>query len=221
MHAHYRPADDVLDRLNQVDFVAVVGPTASGKTTLIKAAMQREPNLHLVLSSVSRKPRPGEQDGVDYFFKTKAEMEARIDKREYVQVAPSVLGNLYASAPEDYAIDGVAVMTPIAQIMPELRALPFRTFRTIFIVPPSWEVWQQRLSRHNFSPKQLKKRLAEAKASLKFALQDAQTRFVINDSLEQASQDFVILAYGRPLSDQLEADQQRALAIVRNLLDEL
>jgi len=218
---HYTPAPHVIDGLKQVRFVAVIGPTAVGKSTLIAAAIQREPSIHLVLNNTTRPPRPGERDGVDYLFQTRAAMEARIAKGEYVQVAPSVLGELYATAPEGYATDGVAVMAVLAQAMPAFRALPFQSVRSIFIIPPSWEIWQQRLAQHGFTPEQRVKRLAEASRSLQFALDDAETHIIVNDEVERAAADFVTLALGQPLTARLRADQQRARSIVRDLLDQL
>jgi len=218
---HYQPAPHVIDRLKRVRFVAVIGPTAVGKSTLIAAAMQRESSIHLVLNNTTRAPRAGERDGIDYLFQTRAAMETRIAKGEYVQVAPSVLGELYATAPEGYATEGVAVMAVLAQAMPAFRALPFQSVRSIFITPPSWEVWQQRLEQHGFTPEQRVKRLAEAARSLQFALDDTETQMIISADLDQAAADFVTLALGQPLSTRLQADQTRARDIVRNLLKRL
>lgn len=219
--ARYQPAPDVLDRLKQVDFVAVVGPTSVGKTTVIKAAMECEPSLHLVLNNTSRAPRAGEQEGVDYQFKSRAEMEQRIAKGEYVQVAPSVLGELYATPPEGYFTDGVCVMAVLAAALPNFRSLPFKRMRTVFIVPPDWQTWEKRLTSHGFTPEHRAKRLAEAKRSLAYALSEDQPLIIINQDLDTAAQDFADIALDRPLPPRLTADQTRARAIVRDLLQHL
>ena len=219
MHVHYRPAAHVLDRLGQVNFVAVVAPTATGKTTTIKDAVRRWPEIHMVQNTTSRQPRPGERDGVDYFFRTDEDMEARIARGEYVQVAPKLFGHWYATEPEGYATDGVAVLAVLAEVVPTFRSLPFKTMRTVFMVPPSWEVWQQRLKTHSFTLDQLKGRIHEAIASLKFGLEDTQTQFLVNDGLEQAAEDFATLALGKPMSERLQADQVRAREIVKSLLE--
>jgi len=217
----YRPAAHVVDRLRQVNFVAVVGPTAVGKTTLINAAIQHEPSIHLVLNNTTRPRRPGERDGVDYLFQTRAAMEARIAKGEYVQVAPSVLGELYATAPEGYSTDGVAVMAVLAEAVPLFRALPFQSMTSLFVIPPDWATWQQRLEQHGFAPEQRQKRLAEAERSLQFALSDHETRIVINENLDKAAEDFVSVALGRPLDARQQADQARARHIIGDLLEQL
>ena len=219
--SNYQPAPHVLDRLKQVNFAAVIGPTAVGKSTLINAAIQREPSIHLVLNNTTRAPRLGERDGIDYLFKSREAMEARIAKGEYVQVAPSVLGELYATAPEGYSTEGVAVMAVLGEAMPVFRSLPFQSIRSLFVLPPNWETWQQRLRLHGFKPEQKAKRLAEAERSLQFALDDSETKLIINEDLDTATDDFITLALGRPLGERLQQDQARARAIIQYLLDNL
>lgn len=217
----YQPAPHVLDRLRQVTLVAVVGPTAAGKTTLMKAAMEIEPAFRMALNNTSRPPRPGEEEGVDYYFHTREEMIARIEKGEYVQVAPTVLGDLYATAPEDYTTEGVAMLAVLADAMPTFRALPFNMLRTIYVVPPSWEEWRIRLDHHHFDAGQLQKRLAEAKRSLTFAVNALDCLFIINDDLTTAAERFVHLALGFRLTPEMEAEQQRGRDIARELLRQL
>ncbi len=217
----YQPAPHVLDHLKQVRFVAVIGPTAAGKNTVIAAAQVREPQIHLVLNNTSRASRPGEQEGRDYRFLTRAAMEARIAKGEYAQVAPSLFGDYYATAPEDYRASGTMAMPVLAAAVPVFRALPFKEFRTIFILPPDYETWQVRIAVHGFEPEALHKRLVEAESSLVFALEDEQTHLVINQDIKTAAANFVTLALGKPMDSRLQADQSRAREIAGELLSRL
>jgi guanylate kinase len=217
----YRPSPDVLKRLENVTLAAIVGPTAAGKTVLIREAIRRDPNLHTVLNNTSRDPRPDEQEGVDYRFETRARMEERIARREFVQVAPNLFGDIYATAAEDYLTDGVCLMSILADAMPIFRALPFKVVRSVFILPPDWDTWQERIHKHQFNADKLMQRLAEAQHSLQYALDDNDTQFVICRGVEASADDFITQVYGRPMNEQLEADQQKALGIVRNLLDRL
>ncbi len=218
MHIHYRPAAHVLDRLEKVAFVAVVGPTAVGKTTLIKAAVTEDPELHMLVSGVSRAPRPSEQDGIDFHFGDKAAMEARVKAGEYATVVLGVSGDLYTTAPEDYPAGKTVLMATLASAIPTFRALPFKHFYTVFILPPSFEVWLERLEHHAFTPVQLAYRLAEAKASLQFALHQEDIVFVMNDALPRATEDLCALARGKmPAS----GNQRSARDLVRMLLDRL
>jgi guanylate kinase len=217
----YRPAPDVLKRLENVTLAAIVGPTAAGKTVLIREAIRRDPDLHTVLNNTSRDPRPDEQDGVDYRFETRARMEERIARHEFVQVAPNLFGDIYATAAEDYPVDGVCLMPVLADAMPTFRALPFKVVRCVFVLPPDWETWQERIKKHQFNADKLMQRLSEAKHSLQYALDDNDTQFVICREVADSVGDFIAQVYGRPMSEQLEADQQKSLDIVRNLLEKL
>src|SRR4051812_162702 len=217
----YRPAPEVLKRLEQVTFAAVVGPTAVGKTTLIRQALRREPSLHMVLNNTSRDARPDEREGIDYRFETRASMEERIAHHEFVQVAPNLFGDLYATAAEDYPSDGVCVLPVLADAMPVFRSLPFKSVRSVYILPPDWETWQQRIVQHQFNTDKLMQRLVEGKRSLQYALDDVDTQFVINGDLPTAVEDFITLAFGRPMSERLQADQQKAKELVRNLLEQV
>lgn len=217
----YQPAAGVLEKIKEFNVVAVVGPTAVGKTTLTVATSMAHRQLAMVLAQTSRLPRPRELDGIDYHFRPRQEMLERIARHEYVQVAPNLLGELYATAPEDYPATGVGLLAVIADAIPMFQALPFKSFKIIFVVPPSWEEWQVRLRAHGFDPTQLVKRLDEAKRSLTFALSAPNIWFVINDAFDLAAADFVALAQGDTVGPRLQADQERAKTIAQTLLAKL
>jgi guanylate kinase len=214
--ADYRPNQAVLDRLKQVDFVAFVGPTASGKSTLIYEICQRDPAFSMVRSTTSRSPRPGEIERDEFHFRTREEMQARINRGEYVQVAPMLLEYLYATAPEDYSTKGIAVMPVVSASIPDFRALPFASFRLLYILPPSYEVWQQRVVQHGFDPAQLGKRLAEARQSLQFALTDTETIFIVNGDLAATADQCIRAARGGQVGN-----QQTARAWAKDLLEKV
>ncbi|MEK7152481.1 MAG: hypothetical protein AAB834_00910, partial [Patescibacteria group bacterium] len=93
----YEPNEAVLTKLPQVTLVAVIGPAAVGKTTLMNAAAARCPALHPVLTTTSRGLRNGEKNDIDAHFRSRKEMKQRIAEHAYVQVSPDVLGDLYAT----------------------------------------------------------------------------------------------------------------------------
>lgn len=213
----YQPQPEVLERLENVDFVAVVGPTAAGKTTLMMIAALQHPTMHLVSTQTSRIARQNELEGVGIRFRPRQEMLERITNRQFVQVAPSLLGDIYATGPEDYPAEGVGLMAVLAEALDSFRALPFKSFKTVFIVPAGWERWQLQIKSHGFDPHRLANRLKEAKTSFTFALQSPELTFVINDIPEQAGQDLAAIASGEPAGVRLQADQEKARTIIRDL----
>lgn len=215
---NYRPAPEVLEHIGQIDFVAVVGPTAAGKTTLIKAATARGSDLHMLVSGVSRPARAEERNGVDFHFGDKAAMAQRAASATYVTVVSGVSGDLYTTAPEDYPADKTVLMAVLADAIPAFRALPYRSFRTIFIVPPDYATWQQRLKQHGFDAAQLERRMQEAARSLEFALNDASTHFVLNAVLSTATKDLIALTGKRPLTARQRARESRGREVAYNLL---
>jgi guanylate kinase len=126
----------------------------------------------------------------EYAFYTRQAILERIERQEYVQVAPTVLGDLYATVPEDYRTEGISMLPVISMAVPVFRQLPFASLRIIYVLPPDFDSWQARISSHHFTPKQLYKRLDEAVRSLDFAIQESHCLFLVNDEFEAAVDQF-------------------------------
>lgn len=217
---HYRPNTAVLEKIRTVKFVAVVGPSGVGKTTLIKRACQQDPDIHLVQTTSNRPLRPGEQNDIDYHQRDEAAIRQRIKRREVVQVAPIVLNRIYCTAPEDYSAAGYSVMPVLAAALPVFRSLPFCSMRTVFVVPPDFQTWLKRMGAHGFSEAERQSRFQEAGYSLRFAAADQQTIFVINQDLEPATEDFLAAVYGKK-NQRLDSYQAAARQTVRDILQQL
>lgn len=217
MGESYQPNEGVLAKLPQITFVAVVGPTAVGKTTLMNAAAARCPALHPVVSTTTRKQRPDEENGVDLHFLPRSDVEARVAAREYATVVMNTTGELYATAPEDYSTDGIAMMPVLATALPVFKGLPFKAVRIVYILPPSWEVWQERVVSHGFNPDELEQRMVEAGQSLRYAIEAEDLVYVINDDLAQSTLDFTQAALGATAA----SNQYRSHDLAVTLLKEL
>jgi guanylate kinase len=77
--------------------IVVSGPSGSGKTSIVRKVVARpDARARLSVSATTRPPRPGEQDGREYVFHSRAEFEARRDRREFLEWA-EVHGNLYGT----------------------------------------------------------------------------------------------------------------------------
>ena len=76
--------------------IILSSPSGAGKSTLAKRLMAWDPTLSFSVSATTRNPRPGETDGVEYFFKTKPEFEAMVDAGDMLEHA-EVFGNYYGT----------------------------------------------------------------------------------------------------------------------------
>ena len=80
----------------------ITGPSGVGKGTLIRGLRERLPELELSVSATTRAPRPGEVDGVDYYFLTDAEFEKRVQSGQFVEHA-GYAGRRYGTLREELA----------------------------------------------------------------------------------------------------------------------
>ncbi|MFL6014120.1 MAG: guanylate kinase, partial [Gaiellaceae bacterium] len=74
----------------------VTGPSGAGKGTLIQLVLPRFPELALAVSATTRAQRPGEQDGVHYWFLDRAEFDRRVEAGEFLEYVDYV-GNRYGT----------------------------------------------------------------------------------------------------------------------------
>ena len=213
----YRPNEAVLQKLRGIDLVAIIGPAAVGKTTLVNEFIRRHPAVQFVVTDTSRLPRPGERDGIDYHFRSRGAMLRLIKERQYVNLAPSITGDIYASHPDSYPTKGTGIMAVLAAAIPYFRTLPFASFTHAFVLPPHWEAWLTRLTDHRFTPEQLAWRLAEARESLQYATSEKNLAFVINGDLGQAASHLWRIVTDRAGN----AAQDEGRKIARDLLKQL
>jgi guanylate kinase len=168
----------------------VSAPSGAGKTSLVKALMEREPRIRLSVSYTTRKPRPNEIPGRDYHFVTMerfAEMAAHGEFLEHAQVFDNCYGT-GVRAVEEALSNGEQLLLEIDwQGARQVRArLP--EARSIFILPPSRTALEQRLkARSTDSDAVIKRRLQDAAQDLAHWAEFDYV--VINDRFEQALED--------------------------------
>jgi guanylate kinase len=189
----YEPPAMVLSRIRNVDLLMMVGGTGVGKTSIIKQI-----GAPYVVADITRPIRPDEINGLDYFFRTDYEqLINEIRQRNFVQVNIFETGDFYGTRSSAYPEIGFAVVGVVAEKVPQFRNSGFNETITAFITPPEFLEWMGRLDRHNVERDQLGARLAEARKSYEFALQDNQTHFVLNDVLEGAVNQTKMLLAGQ------------------------
>jgi len=125
----------------------VSAPSGAGKTTLVERLVEQLPHLRMSRSYTSRAARQGETDGVDYNFVSRERFEAMAAAGEFLEWA-EVFGNLYGTCAEDTdrmlagGDDVVLVIDVQGARKVRARGLPTRT---VFVMPPSFGVLEQRL----------------------------------------------------------------------------
>ncbi|MDN5324975.1 MAG: guanylate kinase [Thermosipho sp. (in: thermotogales)] len=147
----------------------VSGPSGVGKTSIINSVIKMLDNVVFSVSCTTRPPRPGEVDGVDYFFISKEKFLEMVNNSEFLEWA-EVHGNFYGT-PKDFVLKKIEEGKRIILDIDVQGALQVkRNFDDavfIFVAPPSYEVLKERLlKRGTEEPKALLKRLDNAKWEL-------------------------------------------------------
>ena len=125
----------------------VSAPSGTGKTTLVEQLVRAVPDLTMSRSYTSRPPRNGECDGVDYNFVTRARFEEMVAADDFLEWA-DVFGNLYGTCRKDterlLARGQDVVLVIDVQGGRQVRQRMAGTI-SVFVLPPSFEVLEQRL----------------------------------------------------------------------------
>jgi len=195
----------------------VAAPSGTGKTSLVRALMQRMPELRFSISFTTRTQRATEQHARDYFFVDRAEFDRMIGADEFLEHA-TVYGNSYGTSKqqvENHLIAGDNVLLEIdwqgAQQI--ARAMPER--RSIFILPPSRAALESRLRGRNTDTEEvIARRLSASIADLSHW-----TEFdyiVINDDFTRATDELEAIVRGQ--GEHLVRDRPEVRELVRSLL---
>ncbi len=143
----------------------IAAPSGAGKTSLVNALRQQQPDIALSISHTTRPPRPSEQPGVHYHFVDEAAFLAAVERQEFLEYA-RVHGQLYGTHRQtviNHLHQGRDLILEIDwQGAAQIRA-QFPTVIGIFILPPSREALAQRLAqRGQDAPTVIAQRLANA-----------------------------------------------------------
>lgn len=168
----------------------ISAPSGTGKTTLCKQLTANLPNLWQSVSYTTRKPRPGEEHGREYYFTDEQLFHEMIERSEFVEWA-RVYGNLYGTPWKLLAekiernIDVLLEIDVQGAIQVRKR---FEDSVSIFILPPSITVLRSRLeTRGSDSPEEIQARLQKVKEEV-WSYRDY-TYIVQNDDLTRSQRD--------------------------------
>jgi len=148
----------------------LAAPSGGGKTSLVRALLEREPGMRLSISYTTRAPRPGERDGVDYHFVDEAKFMALKAAGEFLEHA-HVHGNWYATSATWLRREVQAGHDVLLEIdwqgAQQIRRLMPEAVR-IFILPPSLALLKERLEkRGQDAPEVIGRRLEAAREEMR------------------------------------------------------
>ncbi|GAA2049373.1 guanylate kinase [Williamsia deligens] len=180
--------------------MVLVGPSAVGKSSVVRRVRELLPDLVFIVSATTRAPRTGEVDGVDYHFVDEARFTEMIADGELLEWA-EIHGGLQRSgtpaAPVLAALaDGVPVLVEVDIAGARAVAQRIPESVSVFLAPPSWEELVRRLTgRGTESAEVIARRLQTAREEM--AIADEFDHVIVNDHVDQVAQELVSLLVGR------------------------
>jgi guanylate kinase len=190
--ARYRLSEEAKRILADLNLVVLVGPTASGKNTIINELI-KSGNYHFIVSDTTRKPRTNdgvlEQNGREYWFKNEDEMLQALRDGQFLEAALIHEQQVSGTSMRELAIALKADKTALAEIdiVGAGKAHVAKPDAVIiFNVPPSFEVWLRRLTGRSHMPAaEVRRRLETAVSEYEASLMHDYYRFVINDDIAE------------------------------------
>lgn len=175
--------------------IVLTGPTAVGKGTVEAALLAKHPEVWVSVSATTREPRPGEVNGVNYWFMSEAEFVRKEQEGKFLETAV-VHGMAHYGTPLQPVLDHLAANTPtILEIdLQGARRVKQKASQMgldvvyVFIAPPSYEELVRRLiGRGTENEEQRAKRLETAKVEL--AAEPEFDVVIVNNTVDQAADD--------------------------------
>ena len=173
--------------MNLGHLYVISAPSGTGKTSLVKALIKKDPSIRLSVSTTTREPRAGEVHGKDYFFVKKEDFDKQINDNEFLEWA-FVYGNFYgtsATLVKNSINSGQKILLEIDwQGAFQIKQRYNREMLTlIFIMPPSLEILKERLQKRGQDKiSVITERLATAKEEM--AKSQNFDYVIINDNFE-------------------------------------
>jgi guanylate kinase len=170
------------------------GPSGVGKSTVVAHLRRKHPDVWLSVSCTTRRPRPGEQDGVQYHFVDDDTFDKLVANGELLEWA-EFAGNRYGT-PRGAVLDRLAAGERVLLEIDLQGARQVRASmpdaRLVFLAPPSWEELVRRLTgRGTEPPEVIERRLAAARVEL--AAEDEFDQTLVNTSVEDVAHELLAL----------------------------
>lgn len=176
----------------------LAGPTAVGKGTVAAHIREHFPDVKLSISATTRAPRPGEIDGVHYYFVSDNEFDRMLAESEFLEWATVHNAYRYGTPRQpvlDAAARGELMLLEIDLQGARQVSVAMPDARLVFLAPPSWEELVRRLiGRGTESEAEQARRLETAKIEL--AAVEEFDEVIVNDTVELAAQRLVDIMRG-------------------------
>jgi len=208
------------DRLSHHGHLYVVAaPSGAGKTSLVRALLAQVPSVRFSISYTTRKQRPAEEHGKDYFFVDKAVFESMVAAGEFLEHA-QVFDNYYGTSKaqvKELMAQGANVILEIDwQGAQQIRKV-MPGCRSIFVLPPSREELERRLrGRGTDDEAVIQRRLRDAVSDMRHW--NEFDYVVVNDDFDKALNDLKSIVQHQEPS--LRSDRAELTSLIKSLLGE-
>ena len=174
----------------------ISGPSGAGKSSLIKVAKERVGDFYFSISTTTRPPREGEENGVDYFFVDRETFEADIKAGEFLEYA-QVHENYYGTSLKPVRVALEAGKLVIFDIDVQGHAIARERMgdliTSVFVTTPSLEELKNRLQTRGTDDESIiKKRIDSALVEIEYIT--AYDFLIVNDKFEEAVDSFIAVA---------------------------
>lgn len=192
--------------------IIISAPSGTGKTSIVSALTESDSQLSLSISHTTRRPRPNEIDGQDYYFVDRGVFQTMLSRGEFLESA-EVYGNLYGTShkwvKESLASGQDVLMEIDFQGAQQVRRI-FPQAISIFILPPSYEQLEERLKqRGQDDQKTISRRLASAREEVSHL--NEFDYVVVNGNLQEAIKDVSCIIRAERLRIMRQLVNQRTL----------
>lgn len=192
--------------------IIISAPSGTGKTSIVSTLTESDSQLSLSISHTTRRPRPNEVEGQDYYFVDRDVFQAMVNRGEFLESA-EVYGNLYGTSHKwvkESLASGQDVLMEIDYQGAQQIRKAFPQAISIFILPPSYEQLEERLKqRGQDDQKTISRRLATVREEVSHL--NEFDYVVINNDLQEAIQDVSCIIRAERLRIMRQLLNQRTL----------
>ena len=187
-------------KLSKASLFVISAPSGAGKTSLVRALVEELGDVKISISYTTRSKRPGEQEGVDYFFISKAHFRAMLKKGAFLEHA--TIYKCYYGTQKEWVLHQLKAGTDVFLEIDWQGARKIRQLcapvLSVFVLPPSIEALLERLvKRRQDGTAMIEQRLALAQEEIAHYIEF--DYIIVNDNFDQAVQSLIHIVNAKRL----------------------